>query len=359
MLAEPPFSFLDILDLVDDAIDANAEIADEILASGLEAFGIPTESLANAKDAWQGCATPNDMSKAHSTLRQFFRDWSAAGASERVACYAPVLEALFTEYPPRGPQGRGRVLIPGAGLGRLVFEICRAGFCAEGNEISYHQLLASSWILNHSEGQEMHTLFPFASQFSNVVSRKDQLQKILVPDVHPGTAMAEAAAIGSSQGKAVGEMNMTAADFVSLYSRQDYKTAFDAVVTVFFIDTAPNVLRYVETILACLKPGGVWINLGPLLWHFDDRGQRANEDQSEAGNASQGATGQAGNKRLGIAEPGSVELSEEEVLLLIQRSGFDVEKHEIRSQGAGYIQDPKSMLQNTFRMSHWLARKRR
>lgn len=28
--------------------------------------------------------------------------------------------------------------------------------------------------------------------------------------------------------------------------------------------------RYIEVIWQTLRPGGVWINLGPLLWHWAD-----------------------------------------------------------------------------------------
>lgn len=37
------------------------------------------------------------------------------------------------------------------------------------------------------------------------------------------------------------------------------------MATCFFIDTAHNILDYVETIWKILKPGGVWINLGESL----------------------------------------------------------------------------------------------
>lgn len=37
---------------------------------------------------------------------------------------------------------------------------------------------------------------------------------------------------------------------------------WDCIATCFFIDTANNVLEYIETIWNILKPGGVWINLG-------------------------------------------------------------------------------------------------
>ncbi len=41
-----------------------------------------------------------------------------------------------------------------------------------------------------------------------------------------------------------------------------WSDTWDCVATCFFIDTAHNVIEYVETIWKILKPGGVWINLG-------------------------------------------------------------------------------------------------
>lgn len=38
------------------------------------------------------------------------------------------------------------------------------------------------------------------------------------------------------------------------------------VITLFFIDTARNLLTYFETIKDILKPGGKWINVGPLFY---------------------------------------------------------------------------------------------
>ena len=37
---------------------------------------------------------------------------------------------------------------------------------------------------------------------------------------------------------------------------------YDCVATVFFLDTAHNVIAYIETIYDILKPGGYWVNLG-------------------------------------------------------------------------------------------------
>jgi carnosine N-methyltransferase len=63
-----------------------------------------------------------------------------------------------------------------------------------------------------------------------------------------------------------------------------------------------------------------------------------------------------GNSGQGIADPGSVELTDVEVIALVERFGFRVESRESGIE-AGYIQDPSSMLQSLYRVSHWVARK--
>lgn len=45
---------------------------------------------------------------------------------------------------------------------------------------------------------------------------------------------------------------------------------YDAVVTCFFLDTAHNVIQYLETIWDVLAEDGVWVHLGPLQWHWSD-----------------------------------------------------------------------------------------
>lgn len=42
------------------------------------------------------------------------------------------------------------------------------------------------------------------------------------------------------------------------------------MVTCFFIDTAHNIVQYLETLWTVLRPGGLWVNIGPLLYHYAD-----------------------------------------------------------------------------------------
>ena len=118
MLAAPPFSLLANLDKVDNAIEANGEIASAMLKSALESFGLENNEF-------EGAATSSDLDKARSTIRQLYRDWSTEGDAERQACYGPVLRDVELAFGSVPNKSAVRILVPGAGLGRLVFETCR------------------------------------------------------------------------------------------------------------------------------------------------------------------------------------------------------------------------------------------
>ena len=348
MLSGPPFNILAKFDQVDDAIDTNAEVAACILQTGLEAFGVAPEPSTGEPD-WRDTAKSADVEKANTILRQFCRDWSEEGTAERAAHYQPVLRDLDRLYNHVDDKGEIRVLVPGAGLGRLVFEVCKAGYHTEGNEISFHALIASNWVLNSLTPEEKFDFYPAALRFSNQLSRQDQLHKIRIPDVHPGTELDRASR--GHKTHAFERLGMSAADFTVTFSEEQHRVQFDAVATVFFIDTAPNVIRYIEAIHHTLRDRGYWINLGPLLWHFEARHDihPKHTDREDAAPTIR--------EKAGIEEPGSVELTNEEILLLVKHMGFEIEFSEVRSDGQGYIQDALNMVQNSYRVSHFVARK--
>ncbi|CAK7274574.1 hypothetical protein SEPCBS57363_006234 [Sporothrix epigloea] len=396
ILAAPPFSYLETLDRVDEAIESNADLAREIVRYGLESFrvaGTNSDQAAAAPAApgaepklptpWAGIAKHQDVEKARSTLRQFYRDWTAAGAEERQKSYGPILKALAAERKRREGLtilaaqeaiqnrsndrdfeldsdddtnlwylGRLKVLVPGAGLGRLVFDLCQNGYLAEGNEISYHQLLASSYILNFTRHAGQHTIYPWVHSFSNHRERANQLRSYAVPDIHPGQTVLQSSMLPvEEQGPyGIGSMSMTASDFLCLYSDADHAEVYDAVACAFFLDTAPNVIRYIETIRHCLKSGGLLINVGPLLWHFENNppGNHGRDDDGDGEHDASTSTG--------ITDPGSFELSDNEVKELVVKLGFTfvVQETDVETP---YIHDGESMLQTVYKSSHWVARK--
>lgn len=78
-----------------------------------------------------------------------------------------------------------RVLLPGAGLGRLCIEVAAAGFEAQGNEFSYFMLLTAAFMLNSSAVAEQWTVHPWVHITANNVADADQLRGVAVPDVVP------------------------------------------------------------------------------------------------------------------------------------------------------------------------------
>lgn len=359
ILSEPPFSLPQTFRDVDDAIDSNAEIAEAILEAGLTMYGIDPHDK-----SWQGTATPRDMDKARSTIRQLYRDWSDEGRQELSKVFEPIkttLHGFLSDFntSPSKDRSASRVLVPGAGLGRLVFDLVAEGYTVEGNEISYHQLIASYYILNCTGKAEQHTLYPWALNFSNHLRRENQLRAVGIPDIHLAEFLESTSS--ASELHYSERMSMSAGDFCVLYRQPETRESFSAVATCFFIDTAPNVINYIETIKNCLRPGGIWVNGGPLLWHFEcsptpAEKQAAKHNSGSVAEAAGTVDPSASNQ--GIGDPGSFELSNDEMVALVQRFGFEILRHEERSdKTAGYILDDRSMLTNYYRPSFWVARK--
>ena len=106
------------------------------------------------------------------------------------------------------------------------------------------------------------------------------------------------------------QLSMCAGDFVAVYGEQ--RMCWESVLTCFFIDTAHDVTEYIGLIRQLLVPGGAWVNLGPLLWHFSD---------------TQGDY--------------SVDLTWDEVRPLILDAGFVIEHEEWHT--CPYVRNTKSM----------------
>ncbi|KAB5592962.1 hypothetical protein CTheo_3597 [Ceratobasidium theobromae] len=270
-----------------------------------------------------------DMDKVRSTLKQFVRDWGVEGKVEREACYGPMLDALceYFHAVPIEERGNFRVLVPGAGLGRLAWDVAAKGFTCQGNEFSHYMLLASYFVLNRTRAKFEHTIHPFVHSISNTVSSRSLLRAVQIPDVLPSDLPT-----GSN-------FSLIAGDFEEIYGVEPDPNAdpdsepephageWDAVLTCFFIDTAKNIISYLKTIHKILAPGGVWINLGPLLWHWE------NNNSNDM----------------------SIELDLEEVKELARKIGFEIFNE--RTIATTYTGNSESMLGYVYQASFWTATK--
>jgi len=55
-----------------------------------------------------------------------------------------------------------------------------------------------------------------------------------------------------------------------LVAKPSNEAQWEVFASCNFIDCATNILEFLRTIAYVLKPGGYWINFGPLLYHYSD-----------------------------------------------------------------------------------------
>mmetsp|Transcript_19509 Transcript_19509/g.25361 ORF Transcript_19509/g.25361 Transcript_19509/m.25361 type:complete len:364 (-) Transcript_19509:203-1294(-) len=256
---------------------------------------------------------PHHMSKVRLVLHQIAREWSEEGNEERSQCFDPILEQLKKHCSPKD-----KVLCPGAGLGRLPVEIVGAGYACEGNEFSYHMLLVSDFIMNKLNEENEKVIHPWLDGVTNVYRSEDLTRPVKIPDRTTRQIMTN---------NEEPLLSMCAGEFIQSYKND--RNTHDCVVTCFFIDTAANVFKYIETIHAVLKPGGKWINHGPLMWHWYAPGFTSNPDVKQEARYDE-----------------SVELSYDELKAVIESYGFKF-LHESKKT-CNYSSNIKSMMSTVY-----------
>lgn len=256
---------------------------------------------------------PHHMAKVKGTLHQCYREWSADGAKERGQAFDPLIAELQKRLPvTEKNRNKMRVLVPGSGLGRLVLELCSRGYATQGNEFDYFMLLTCNLILNASDRVNMYEIFPWIEKRCNVYRRADLTSPVRFPDVSP------AELVSRNPGY---DMSMCAGEFLQVYG--SHREEWDAVVACFFLDTAPNIFDYIETIFRMLKPGGFLFSIGPLMYHWA-RGSASVDTRYDE----------------------SIELSYDELKHVMISYGFEI-VHESRHI-CKYAVRPSSMLQTQY-----------
>lgn len=304
-------NFIFNLDSVRKCIDHNQEVLKMVVNDCTSMFENKEYGINGFRKATP--ASTFDMDKLKSTIKQFVRDWSDDGKLERDSCYQPIIDQILQSYPrDEGDISKIKILVPGAGLGRLAWEIAKHGYSCQGNEWSFFMLFSSNFVLNRCSDINAFKLYPWIHQFSNNRRSVDQIRPVYFPDVNPQSLPDNS------------NFSMTAGDFQEIYADSD---SWDCIATCFFIDTAHNVLDYIETIWKILKPGGLWINLGPLLYHFEN-----------------------------MANELSIEMSYEDLKSVVLQYGFRIEM-ERNSMTSTYTVNSLSMMKYYYDCVFFVARK--
>lgn len=155
-----------------------------------------------------------------------------------------------------------------------------------------------------------HVVHPFSHWFSHQRTNSSLFRAVTFPDILPSLFP-------------VSRLSHKESDFLDLLPVED---GYDYIVTHFFIDTSQNIITTLQKVHSLLKCGGMWINLGPLLWMS---GAQA-----------------------------TMELSLEEVLELSSILGFEVHKKTRRTVPSEYTGDNAAMMRWIYETEFWTAVKR-
>nr|XP_033782681.1 carnosine N-methyltransferase isoform X2 [Geotrypetes seraphini] len=198
--------FLSHLEKIRKCIDHNQQILQAIVNDCMHMF--ENKEYADDGNTIMPAST-FDMDKLKSTIKQFIRDWSEDGKAERDSCYQPIINEVKKYFPKeKCDVSKINVLVPGAGLGRLAWEIANQGYSCQGNEWSLFMLFSSNFVLNRCSQVNSFKLYPWIHQFSNNRRSADQIRPIHFPDVNPHDLLSGV------------NLSMTAGDFQEIYTER-------------------------------------------------------------------------------------------------------------------------------------------
>lgn len=193
--------------------------------------------------------SPSSYDSAMHAIAHIVRDWTILGREVRKSTYRWCVNELHELYE-ENIRSKTKVLVPGAGLARLSYDIALSGFNVDANECS---LVMSAVAHKFLHGVAAGSLHPFCyDSLMNEVDSQLRYEEVIFPEDDTGPD------------HIMGTMSFTIGDFILSYSPAAKHQSFDSVVTCFFIDTATNIYEYIAIIHHVLRDGGTWINLGEL-----------------------------------------------------------------------------------------------
>lgn len=123
-------------------------------------------------------------------------------------------------------------------------------------------------------------------------------------------------------------------DFMDVYKASSEQERWHAVVTSWLIDAVSNICELIKVIHGVLVPGGIWVNFGPLLYHWTEDVDLTDDSRFRTG----------------------IQLSWEEIKAVIE--GYpDLTFLTDEWCDASYIERPASMRRTSYRCKFFSVRK--
>ena len=109
--------------------------------------------------------------------------------------------------------------------------------------MDYGSIIAYYYLLNRTSSIHQHTIYPTITRWVHQSNSFSRFAPVTFPDALPTS-----------------HVKLIEGDFLEEFDNAE--GAYDAIVTLFFIDMSMNIAQFLKQIHRLLKPGGTWINLG-------------------------------------------------------------------------------------------------
>mmetsp|Transcript_41366 Transcript_41366/g.81718 ORF Transcript_41366/g.81718 Transcript_41366/m.81718 type:complete len:347 (+) Transcript_41366:75-1115(+) len=190
-------------------------------------------------------------------LRCLARDWSPCCASARNRVLEPVLHRLRAGLTYNEGQSKVPTLwVPGCGMGRLALEAAARFQC---NVVANDESTAIVAALGGFLKQQSVNFYPaFDAVAPGCRFQNFEAEVTADDDTNHRVSLLQAAQ----------QVRIEHGDFIS---QSGSATSFEAVATLFVLDTVASMPAAIKAVACALCPGGMWVNCGPLKKHREHR----------------------------------------------------------------------------------------
>ncbi|RLV89687.1 Uncharacterized protein JA1_004979 [Spathaspora sp. JA1] len=247
--------YLDKLNKVNTAIVTNSKFINAVADHCINKYGITYRDFDIIKEQGESKGVSSTNYRVIEALSHYVRDWNSL---DTLGCE---LEPIFnyvsrqlTQLIPQEAKSSTCIIIPGSGLGRIAHEVAKLGY-GSVHAVEFSGLMTSFVDFNYNGGANNYSIYPYVHTNSNFYTTEAQLRSINLSS--PLCYQPECLQLH----------NQDFREF-SIPSIEKYTNV--VVVSVYFLDTAENLIDYLDTIqrLTTTSPikSGYWINVGPLKY---------------------------------------------------------------------------------------------
>lgn len=320
------------LSKIDQAVNKNQSFMTEIANHAIDMYGLSYQDFEILKDNKNSKNNSSSLNyRVVEALGHFVRDWTKEGELE----LKYLMDNIKTELDriiPSDQRGKTCVVIPGSGLGRIAHDIANLGKeygsqFASVQAVEYSGLMnvCNSFIYNNNQsadgkGTDLE-IFPYIHSSSNIVKSSSQFRSSKIDRLISKPA----------------NLQINHDDFRYFEIPDSSKYDNVVVLSVFFVDTAENLIEYLDAIKSITSnknvKRGYWINLGPLKYGSAAQAELTAEELCKV------------RKAMGWNDLRYVNTIEDDF-------------EEANNSLVGYITDTQSMWQGYYGLSMWTSERK-